>query len=208
MGVREPMHIGKNIIGRFSSLKMNRMIWFESTIERDFIYLLEYDAEVLRFEEQPTTIEYRVGKKTRKYTPDFKVDTKTGTLLVECKPESKADHPDYQARFTAAADWCADRKWGFEVVTEQDIRTGHRLSNVRTLFYHARRSVSLETVKQAEHLLAGRSLALRELATSIDASRAAEIQSDLLCLAFHRHLTLDVTGRAIDGQSLVSLEVQ
>ena len=50
---------------------MGRMIAFESLLERDFIYLLDYDARVEWFEEQPLTIGYGQADRTLHYTPDF-----------------------------------------------------------------------------------------------------------------------------------------
>jgi hypothetical protein len=48
----------RKVIGKFPSLKMNRVIWWESQLERDYIYLLEIDPEVLSYSEQPFTISY------------------------------------------------------------------------------------------------------------------------------------------------------
>jgi hypothetical protein len=57
MPVRKVHNRGENIIGKFPSLKMKRMVSFESTIERDYLYLLDYEADITHFEEQPLTIE-------------------------------------------------------------------------------------------------------------------------------------------------------
>ena len=59
MPVRKVSNRGGNAIGRFPSTKMGRMIAFESLLERDFIYLLDYDPTVDWFEEQPLSIEYQ-----------------------------------------------------------------------------------------------------------------------------------------------------
>ena len=71
MPVRKVSNRGGNIVGRFPSLKMGRMIAFESLLERDFIYLLDYDVRVEWFEEQPLTIEYQHDGQALHYTPDF-----------------------------------------------------------------------------------------------------------------------------------------
>ena len=208
MRARKPVHIGKNIIGQFPSLKMKRMIWFESTIERDFIYILEYDSGVVHFEEQPLTIEYATGSKFHKYTPDFKIETVESVILVDCKPESEAERVEHRIKFDAAAEWCEERAWDFQVVTDRDIREGNYLANVKTLVHHCRRSVASATLKRAEDILSTRACTLRELATLIDTNRIAAIEADLLCLAFHRRLTVDVTENVIDGQSQIGLGVR
>ena len=68
-------------------MKMQRMIAFELLLERDFLYLLDYDPVVMQFEEQPERIAYEYGEKTHHYTPDFRVVEAEQTALVECKPE-------------------------------------------------------------------------------------------------------------------------
>ena len=58
MPVRNVSNRGGNVIGKFPSIKMGRMVAFESLLERDFIYLLDHAEEVTWFEEQPLTIEF------------------------------------------------------------------------------------------------------------------------------------------------------
>src|SRR5712692_4783881 len=87
VAVRQVSHRGNNTIGRFPSLKMKRMISFESLIECDLLYLLDYEPEVERFDEQPLTIAYPDGPALRHYTPDFHVVRSQHNLLIECKPQ-------------------------------------------------------------------------------------------------------------------------
>jgi hypothetical protein len=49
MPVRRVTHHGGNIIGKFPSLKMGRMICFESSLERDYVYTLDFEADILSF---------------------------------------------------------------------------------------------------------------------------------------------------------------
>jgi hypothetical protein len=76
----------RKVIGKFPSLKMNTVIWWESQLERDYIYLLEIDPEVLSYGEQPFTISYTDKGKPRRYTPDFVVTRPQKTQVVEVKP--------------------------------------------------------------------------------------------------------------------------
>lgn len=57
--------------GHFKSFKNNKQIAYESILERDFYMTLEFDDEVLSYEEQPLRInyEYKDGISYR-YTPD------------------------------------------------------------------------------------------------------------------------------------------
>jgi hypothetical protein len=74
VGARKITNKGSlKVIGKFPSLKMNTAIWWESQLERDYIYLLEIDPDVLFYQGQPFTITYSshyalqfvVGKKYR-----------------------------------------------------------------------------------------------------------------------------------------------
>ena len=48
MPVRTPSNrYGKNIVGKFPSLKLGRMVVFESRLEGDPVYLMEYDPKVV-----------------------------------------------------------------------------------------------------------------------------------------------------------------
>lgn len=82
--VRKVSNRGGNAIGRFPSTKMVRMIAFESLLERDFIYLLDYDPAVEWFEEQLLSIEYLHEGKLLHYTPDFHLLEDGQHVLVEC----------------------------------------------------------------------------------------------------------------------------
>ena len=124
MLVRKVSNRGGNVIGYFPSIKMQRMIAFESLIERDYLYLLDYELGVEWFEEQPLTIEYRHKGKPFHYTPDFHTVEAGRYVLVECKPHALVDKEENQRKFRAARTWCTNRGWKFRVVTDRDIRTG------------------------------------------------------------------------------------
>lgn len=119
MPVRNPSNrYGRNIVGRFPSLKLGRMVAFESRIEQDQIYLMEYDQNIVFYEEQPLTIEYRFENKLYKYTPDFQVvDANDRYTLVECKPQKFVVTDKNQRKFDAGKLWCTSRNW--------ELRVGH-----------------------------------------------------------------------------------
>ena len=59
MPVRKIPRFGaqKNI-GKFSSVKTGRVAWFESLLERDYMYLLDYELAISYWIEQPLKIRY------------------------------------------------------------------------------------------------------------------------------------------------------
>src|SRR5262245_2430605 len=109
MPVREPRHIGNNIIGYFPSIKMRRSIAFESTIECDYCYDLDFRSEVRGYEEQPLTIDYQVDGKERRYTPDFRVEELDRIVIIECKPAKLLSNDDNQRRFEVGRQWCHEQ---------------------------------------------------------------------------------------------------
>lgn len=133
----------RKVIGKFPSLKMNAVIWWESQLERDYIYLLEIDPEVLSYGEQPFTISYTDKGKPRRYTPDFVVTRPKKTQVVEVKPSNQAQTEKNLNLFRKIAPICTANNQEFVVVTELRIRVQPRLNNIKLLYKYARVPLSL-----------------------------------------------------------------
>jgi hypothetical protein len=119
MPVRNVSNHGGNITGAIPSRKLGRMVHFESLTERAYLYLLEHDPQVARYEEQPCRIRYQIAGREHHYTPDVAVFWREGLpSLIECKPAARLDDPDNQAKWMAARLWCAQHGYTFAVVTE------------------------------------------------------------------------------------------
>lgn len=139
MPVRNVSNHGRNMTGAIPSRKLGRMVHFESLTERAYIYLLEHDWQVERYEEQPCRIRYRLAGKEHHYTPDVAVFWREGPpSLVECKPTAHLDDPDNQLKWTAARLWCARHGFTFAVVTEALVQQhAILLDNLGALASHA-----------------------------------------------------------------------
>lgn len=119
MPVRNVSNHGGNVTGAIPSRKLGRMVHFESLTERAYLYLLEHDPQVERYEEQPCRIRYDLAGQNHHYTPDVAVFWREGLpSLVECKPDARVDDPDNLPKWTAARLWCARHDYTFAVVTE------------------------------------------------------------------------------------------
>ena len=139
MAVRKITNKGcKKIIGKFPSLKLGRLIWWESQIERDYIYLLEFDPAVISYEEQPIRISYHLNGKERHYTPDFLVRQADRNLIVEVKQEKEALKEENQRLFNIVGAICARDDYEFIVVTDKMIRVQPRLDNIKLLTRYQR----------------------------------------------------------------------
>src|SRR5437588_206487 len=89
----------RKIIGKFPSLLMGLVVKWESKLERDFIYLLEFDSDVISYREQPIRIIYFLDGKSCRYTPDFLVVRKNKRQIIEVKPKDKIFRGDNRLRF-------------------------------------------------------------------------------------------------------------
>jgi len=140
-------------IGFFPSKKNERPIAFESLLELDYIHLLEFDSDVLKYWEQPETIAYSYSCKHYRYTPDFFVKRKSKTQLIEIKPKSNLEKilcDDFKSKkYLAAAHYCKSKGYSeFKIITDEEIRSGSMLKNIKYLFSYSGLDVpSLERMK-------------------------------------------------------------
>jgi hypothetical protein len=119
------------------------MTAFESSLERDFFLLLDFDPDVEFFEEQPVKIIYSdANGRRRTYTPDVLVRYRkdspqanhTKPLLCEVKyrDDLRQNWAEYRPKFRAAGRYARQQGWRFRLVTERHVRTPY-LENVKFL---------------------------------------------------------------------------
>jgi len=205
MPVRKVSNHGGNIIGRFPSTKMERMIAFESLLERDFIYLLEYDPSVEWFEEQPLSIEYKQEGKRLQYTPDFHLIEHGQHVLVECKPERFVETEENRHKFAAARVWCRESGWEFRIMTDQQIRSGFRLQNVKLMARYARLKVEAVMRSQIHTFLhdAQSNISISNLSHAILPEHPENVMAGILCLAYRHEITLSLDEAPISDVTTV-----
>lgn len=188
-------------VGRFPSLKAGRSIHWESQLERDFVYLLEFDPIVLDYREQPETIRLTIDGKPRRYTPDFLVRTASLMVVYEVKPADKAAHPDMVALFAAAADHYAGRGMRHQVATEADIRIRPYLDNVGLLLRYRSHPVDADIEARILDRLAFEPAPLGELVAAL--APHADM-AEVLALLANRRLAADL-ARRLDRDAVIRL---
>ena len=133
----------RSLTGLVSNTRTQSMTAFESSLERDFLLLLDFDPDVEFYEEQPLTITYADDRgRRRTYTPDvfvrYRLDPcqaqPTPPLLCEVKyrDDLRQHWTDYRPKFRAAGRYARQQGWRFRLVTERFIRTPY-LENVKFL---------------------------------------------------------------------------
>jgi hypothetical protein len=129
----------RNVTGVMASSKAVGPAQFESTLERDFLSLLEFSLEVERFEVQPLKIEWRNEQGTlRSYTPDvlveFHPDVDRTPWLCEIKyrADIKKHWVELHPKLRRGVHHAKQNGWRFRLITEVEVRTPY-LANVRFL---------------------------------------------------------------------------
>jgi hypothetical protein len=144
MGFRKITNKGgvKKRIGKFPSFILNKPIWYEGSLEKDYLYLVEFDYyDLLDIREQSCRFFYSIKGKRRRYTADFVIVRKSITYVVEVKPKKYADEEKYQARFRVADELCNRHGYKFLIMTEVEIGRQPRLDNIKVLIYYQRTPV-------------------------------------------------------------------
>jgi hypothetical protein len=109
------------------------MVQFESTLEKDFTSILEFNVGVHRFVGQPVKIDFTKDGKAKSYTPDFLVyyrdDIKKYKNLpphlfeIKKRDEIKRNWSKLKPQFIEALKFCEKKKWKFKIITEKEIYT-------------------------------------------------------------------------------------
>lgn len=133
----------RSLSGSFFSAKNNTEIQFESSLERDFIYILEMDWIVQGYYEQPVKIEYSDAEgNLRSYIPDFlffwhyrfaRKGAKPVLVEIKYKEDLRENFRQYKPKFRAAIKFCKANGYDFQILTEENIRT-HYLENCKFLY--------------------------------------------------------------------------
>lgn len=139
----------RNVTGVAAHNKAVGKSMFESTLERDFLSLLEFDTDVESFEVQPIRIEWVDAKdKDRSYTPDVLVyyhqkDKQPTLFEVKYRSELAEKWSEFKPKFRAAIRFAKQEFWRFKLVTDKEIRTPY-LDSVKFLLPYVRQGAADE----------------------------------------------------------------
>ncbi len=147
----------KKNIGKFFSVKMHSLIWYESLNERNYMYLLEIDPDVLSYSTQPFKISYILDDKVRRYTPDFLVERHSKQQIVEIKPACKVNDEKNVRRFPVIASTLKSQGWEFVIITDEMMSRGSLLNNVKLLYRYAKIPIKLQNLIICHHYFQNKS---------------------------------------------------
>jgi hypothetical protein len=204
MRSRTPRNTGtlKNI-GKFPSLKNKSTVWFESHLERDFIYLLEFDKDVIKYEEQPFKVNYFLDGKKRFYTPDFFVKRQHKNQIVEIKPQSKIENAEFIHFSNQMTGFFAKKGYEYLVITDSTIRLQPKLSNIKLLWRYSPMSITTKHQVLTQELFSDSSRILFSDFCSF-LNQAKEQKELIYSLLFHGYLITDIE-QPITANSVLSI---
>jgi hypothetical protein len=123
---------------------------FESSLERDFYVLLEFDLTVVKWEPQPIRIPVGAGHPS--YVPDVLVtyrnfdvwpQTERKVLYeVKQRAELRDNWHRWKDRFKAARQYAREHGWEFKIITDREIRAGDLLWNAKFLLPYTHDEIS------------------------------------------------------------------
>ena len=138
----------RNVTGIAASQKCDSA-QFESTLERDYLALLEFDKNVKYFDVQPITIKWFESEgKERSYTPDVLVTYNEHQLAVanqkpllceiKYRDDIKKNWKTLKPKFKAAIKYAKQHGWRFKLITEVEIKTSYT-NNAKFLLTYLQR---------------------------------------------------------------------
>ncbi|RAS14258.1 TnsA endonuclease-like protein [Microvirgula sp. AG722] len=148
---------GRHIRGYFPSKKLNRMVAWESLLEKDTLLLMELSPGVLSYQEQPEEISYWDGQAMCGYVPDLRVNLCNETsLLVEVKPAEELERPAVRTKYQQIAQHLLEQGEHFLILTDQEIRLEPQYSNLcRLLYWYNHAPVRLPSAQEIGMQLKG-----------------------------------------------------
>lgn len=117
----------RSVTGTFPSHKNKRNIFYESLLERDFCLLLEFNNDVISYEEQPFRLYYKSANSKKRYTPDILVHYKPSLNRLPCvfeikmSDEIKEKKVFFEEKFNQIEEYINLNDLEFKMFTELDM---------------------------------------------------------------------------------------
>ncbi|AXK38125.1 TnsA endonuclease N-terminal domain-containing protein [Crenobacter cavernae] len=144
---------GTIIRGRFPSVTARRMVGFEQLLERDALYLCDFAPQVVDIREQPFKLQYTMGNKVRRYTPDYALILKDdSSLIIEVKPARSLAKSEIREKLLYIRDAMRRQGHQFIVLSSDTVRAPHRLDNLKQLHRDLRQPLSTEDILVKQQL--------------------------------------------------------
>ena len=192
----------KQTVGSFSSCKMGTSVWYNSLLQKDFMYWLEFDPDVLSYTTPAITIDCYSNGRHKSYAPDFQVVRHTKKQIIEVKPKKKVESDDYRRSHRILSDFYEETEWTLIVLTESEVQREPLLSNIKVLYRYARENFSINEYRDCLEVVRSQAPAsFAEIGQALDARHIR--RNVLFKLLFHSLVEIDLK-QAINAASTIS----
>ncbi len=137
----------KKTVGNFSSCKMKTSFWYESALQRDFMYWLEFDPDVISYQTPAISFDYYSSGKLKHYVPNFQVVRHQKKQIVDVNSQKIIESDKYRRLYQHLSSICNETGWTFVALTESEVRREPILSNIKLLYRYARENFSINEYK-------------------------------------------------------------
>jgi TnsA endonuclease N terminal len=194
----------KQNIGNFSSCKMETSFRYNSLLQKDFMYWLEFDADVLSYGTPGIVVNYQSNGKEKSHTPDFQVVRYQKKQIIEVKSQKTVKSEKYDRLYQMLSGLYDETGWTFVVLTEAEIRREPILSNIKLLYGYARESFSIDEYRYCWEIARSNAPAsLLDIFQILDQQRIR--RNVLFKLLFHNLVELDIQQPITANSSIVSV---
>lgn len=157
---------GRGIRGKFPSKKMDKVVHWESLLERDAIMLFEMHPLVISYQEQPSEeIYYDRSGQAKSCYPDFLLRlAHGGQILIEIKRNVDLDRPSVAEKLGLIALRFAEQERPYRILSETQIRREPLRTNLHHLWEASRVAcIGLEAAQAIDALGTTQQFTLNEL---------------------------------------------
>lgn len=133
------------VTGKFPSIKMGRMLQWESRVELHAFILHECDPAVRAYREQPARISYQLRGEKHWHVPDLFVEACGKKIFREIKTDKDAADPEIKERTDLLSAALPLLGYEYQLFSESQINIQPRLSNAMHALRLGRNRVDLRT---------------------------------------------------------------
>lgn len=143
----------KRTSGHFISCKMKTSVWYESVLQRDFMYWLEFDPDVISYTTSTEALKYYDKGKDKLYYPDFQIIRHQKKQVIDLKFQKAIKSKQYRQLHPLLCEVCRDAEWEYIVLTELQVKQEPTISNIKLLYRYAREDFSINEYKNCLNIL-------------------------------------------------------
>ena len=143
----------KQTSGHFISCKMNTSVWYKSVLQRDFMYWLEFDPDVVLYTTSTEPLKYYDKGIEKLYYPDFQIIRHQKKQIVDLKFQKAIKSKQYRQLYPLLCEVCKDAEWEYTALTELQVKQEPTISNIKLLYRYAREDFSIDEYKNCLSIL-------------------------------------------------------